>query len=91
MATVHAQICGLLIEAMAISRASSLPVSLLFELVMQDQPSLKTQRSEREWVEIFDKVLHAGQMGRESGVFGKVESSGKVCYSFFQSLAIPMF
>ena len=66
---------------MAMSRASSLPVSSLFKLVMQDQPSLKTQRSERVWVGIFDRVLHAGEVGR--GVFGKVESSGKVCSFFF--------
>ena len=44
------------------SRASSLPVSSLFKLVMQDQPSLKKQRSEREWVGIFDRVLHAGEV-----------------------------
>ena len=84
-AALHAQICGLLIETMAMSRASSLPVSSLFKLVMQDQPSLKTQRSEREWVEIFDRVLYAGELGRGSGVFGKVESSGKVCFFFFLS------
>jgi hypothetical protein len=82
-AALHAQICGLLIETMAMSRASSLPVSSLFKLVMQDQPSLKTQRSEREWVGIFDTVLHAGEVGRGCGVFGKVESSGKVCVLFF--------
>ena len=81
-AALHSQICGLLIETMAMSRASSLPVSSLFKLVTQDQPSLKTQRSEREWVEIFDRVLHAGEVGRGSGVFGKVESSGKVCFPF---------
>ena len=40
-AALHAQICGLLIETMAMSRASSLPVLSLFKLVMQDQPSLK--------------------------------------------------
>jgi len=32
-------------------------------------------------VGIFDRVLHAGEVGR--GVFGKVESSGKVCSFFF--------
>jgi hypothetical protein len=87
-AALHSQICGLLIETMAMSRASSLPVSSLFKLVMQDQPSLKTQRSEREWVEIFDRVLHAGEVGRGSGVFGKVESSGKVCFAFFFSFVL---
>ena len=57
--------------------------SSLFKLVMQDQPSLKTQRSEREWVGIFDRVLHVGEVGRRSGVFGKVESRGTVCAFFF--------
>ena len=90
-AALHSQICGLLIEMMAMLRASSLPVSSLFKLVMQDQPSLKTQRSEREWVEIFDRVLHAGEVGRGSGVFGKVESSGKVCsFTFFFSLVLAL-
>jgi hypothetical protein len=79
-AALHAQICGLLIETMAMSRASSLPVSSLFKLVMQDQPSLKAQRSERVWVGVFERVLRSGEKGRGgSGVFGKVESSGKVC------------
>jgi hypothetical protein len=53
---------------------------------MQDQPSLKTQRSEREWVRIFDTVLHAGEVGRGCGVFGKVESSGKVRVFFLLGL-----
>ena len=60
----NAQICGLLIETMPMSRTSSLPVSSLFKLEMQDQPSLKMRRSEREWVEISDRVLRAGEMGR---------------------------
>ncbi|KAF9483124.1 hypothetical protein BDN70DRAFT_790996, partial [Pholiota conissans] len=73
-----AQVCGLLIETMALSRASSLPISTLYKLVMQSQPALKTQRTEREWVRLFDRVLHAGETGSGGcGVFGKVESSGK--------------
>ena len=35
-AALHSQIYGLVIETMAMSRASSLPVSSLFKLVMQD-------------------------------------------------------
>ncbi|KAF8971276.1 hypothetical protein BDZ97DRAFT_1350388 [Flammula alnicola] len=76
-AALHAQVCGMLIETMAMSRASSLPVSSLFKLVMQDQPALKEQRTEREWIKLFDRVLHSGEARRGSGVFGKVESSGK--------------
>jgi hypothetical protein len=77
-AALHAQACGLLIETMALSRASSLPVSALYKLVMQSQPALKAQRTERAWLRVFDRVLHAGEAaGGGSGVFGKVESSGK--------------
>lgn len=75
---LHAQVCGLLIETMAMSRASSLPVSSLFKLVMQQQPALKSQRTDKEWMKLFDRVLHNGEAGRGSGLFGKVESSGKV-------------
>lgn len=75
---LHAQVCGMLIETMAMSRASSLPVSSLYKMVTQDQPALKTQRTEKEWIRLFDQVLHRGEAGRGSGVFGKVESSGKV-------------
>lgn len=85
-AVLHAQVCGMLIEAMAMSRASSLPASALYKLVMQTQPALKTQRTEREWLRVFDHVLHAGEAARGSGMFGKVESSGKVCF-FVLSLA----
>ena len=68
-AALYAQICGLLIGMMSMSRASSSSsVSSLFKLVMQDRPSLKTQRSEREWVGIFNTVLHGSEVGK--GVWG---------------------
>jgi len=72
-------------EKMEMSHASLLPLSSL--LAMQDQGRiLKTQRSEQEWLGIFDQVLHAGEVEQGSGVFQKVESSGKVCsFSFFSS------
>ena len=89
-AALHAQVCGMLIEAMAMSRASSLPASALYKLVMQTQPALKSQRTEREWVRVFDRVLHAGEAARGSGMFGKVESSGKVRF-FVIYLVQPVF
>jgi len=46
-AALRSQIYGLPIETVAMSRTSPLSVSSLFKLVMQDQPSLKMQRSER--------------------------------------------
>ena len=73
---LHAEIRGMLIESMATSRASSLPASSLYRAVMQSRPALKAQRSEKEWLAVFELVLKEGQM--DGGVFGKVESSGKV-------------
>lgn len=74
---LHATVCGMVIETMATSRASSLPVSSIYKLVMNSQPALKSQRTEDEWLQIFERVLRSGEAGRGSGVFGKVESSGK--------------
>jgi hypothetical protein len=73
------EIVGMLIETMATSRASSLAVSSLYKSVMQSRPSLKAQRSEKEWMGVFKRVLNIFSGGGMGGVFGKVESSGKVC------------
>lgn len=80
---LNAEICGMLIETMALSRASSLPLSSLYKMVMQTQPSLRSQRSEQEWLIVFARVLQEGEAGHGSGVFGKVESSGKVCFLIY--------
>ncbi|KAJ7587030.1 hypothetical protein C8J56DRAFT_787003 [Mycena floridula] len=69
------EILGMLIEAMATSRASSVPISQLYKSVIASRPSLKSQKSEREWISEFEWVLERESEG--SGVFGKVESSGK--------------
>lgn len=86
---LNTEICGMLIETMALSRASSLPLSSLYKMMMQTQPSLKSQRSEQEWLTLFAQVLQEGEGGRGSGVFGKVESSGKV--RFLISLNFLLF
>jgi hypothetical protein len=86
---LNAEICGMLIETMALSRASSLPLSSLYKMVMQTQPSLKSQRSESEWLIVFARVLQEGEAGRGSGVFGKVESSGKVCFLIYIYIPCP--
>jgi hypothetical protein len=79
---LDAEITGMLIECMATSRASSLPISSLYKSVMECRPSLKARHTEKEWATVFKRVLKNGVVG--SGVFGKVESSGKVrgSYSF---------
>jgi len=49
---------------------------------MRNQPGLKSLRSEKEWISIFNRVLRDGEASRGSGVFGKVESSAEVCIFF---------
>ena len=88
---LNAEICGMLIETMALSRASSLPLSSLYKMVMQTQPSLRSQRSESEWMVVFTRVLQEGEAGRGSGVFGKVESSGKVCFLIYSYIPVLPF
>jgi hypothetical protein len=76
------EILGMLIECMAVSRASSLPASSLYKSVMQSRPGLKAQKSDKDWIAVFLRVLEGGVAGRGSGIFGKVESSGKASQRF---------
>ncbi|KAJ7925818.1 hypothetical protein B0H13DRAFT_1973476 [Mycena leptocephala] len=72
------ELCGMLIECMATSRASSLPMSTLYRTVMQSYPSLKSRGTEHECLEIMERVLEGGTVaGGGSGVFGKVQRNGK--------------
>lgn len=72
-----AEMKGMIIECMATSRASSMPVSLVARTVMQAHPRLKAEKTEKEWRKVIGRVLVNGMAGRGSGVFGKVDSSGK--------------
>ncbi|KAJ2919968.1 hypothetical protein MD484_g492, partial [Candolleomyces efflorescens] len=71
------EIEGMIIECMATSRASSMPVSMLTRSVLQAHPNLKGERTEKEWRKVLCRVLVNGTAGRGSGIFGKVDSSGK--------------
>ncbi|KAG2016398.1 hypothetical protein CC2G_009567 [Coprinopsis cinerea AmutBmut pab1-1] len=68
---------GMLIECMATSRASSMAVSVLCRTVLQTHPYLKEQKTEKEWRKVVNRILYTGMAPRGSGVFGKVDSSGK--------------
>jgi hypothetical protein len=70
---------GMIIESFAVSRASALPASTLYRSITGNRPSLKSVRSEEQWMKMIEMALEEGQSN--SGVFGKVESSFKV--SFF--------
>ncbi|KAF7427950.1 hypothetical protein PC9H_007167 [Pleurotus ostreatus] len=77
--TTHdAEICGLIIESLALSRASAQAISTLYGAIMRARPTLQAQRSEDEWMDVFQRVLSGGDEAEGgSGIFGKVESSGK--------------
>ncbi|KAJ7103500.1 hypothetical protein B0H15DRAFT_942933 [Mycena belliarum] len=73
---IDPELCGMLIECLATSRASSLPMSTLYRTVMQSYPSLKSRGTERECLEIMERVLEGGTVaGGGTGVFGKVQQS----------------
>ncbi|KIM78857.1 hypothetical protein PILCRDRAFT_10796 [Piloderma croceum F 1598] len=66
---------GMIIESFAVSRASALPASTLYRSITDNRPSLKSVRSEEQWIKMIEMALEEGQS--DSGVFGKVESSFK--------------
>jgi len=72
---VHNEICGMLIETLAMSRASSLPASALYKALVQRRPTLKSERTDGEWVTVIEDVLEEAQS--QCGVF---DSSGMVCF-----------
>ncbi|KAF7306951.1 hypothetical protein MIND_00487900 [Mycena indigotica] len=71
---IDPELCGMLIECLATSRASSLPTSALFKSIMQSYPSVKSRGTEEECLELMERILESGTVAAGgSGVFGKVE------------------
>ncbi|KAG6827964.1 hypothetical protein H0H92_009825 [Tricholoma furcatifolium] len=72
------EIRGMLIESLALSRASCLPASALYKSALETRPAMGAERSEKEWMGIIERVLEEGEASTGGcGVFGKVESSFK--------------
>ncbi|KAK0462523.1 uncharacterized protein EV420DRAFT_1525391 [Desarmillaria tabescens] len=69
-----AELCGMIIEIMATSRASSHRASSIYKAVVQNRPALKSQREDPEWIAAIGRILEGAH--RVNGMFGKVESSG---------------
>ncbi|KAJ7169869.1 hypothetical protein C8R46DRAFT_1090329 [Mycena filopes] len=66
---IDPELCGMLIECMATSRAVT---------VMQMYPSVKSRGTERQCLDIMERVLESGTVtGGGTGVFGKVQSGSK--------------
>lgn len=66
---------GFLIQAMALSRASSMPASTLLKVVLRENAHLIEQRSKDSWLEIVRDVL------RSHDVFGRIDRDGLVSKS----------
>lgn len=64
---------GSLIQTMALSRASSMPVSSLLREVLRENPHLADQMSKATWQALAEEVLQS------HAVFGRVERQGLVC------------
>ncbi|KAK0213300.1 hypothetical protein DFS33DRAFT_1288003 [Desarmillaria ectypa] len=69
-----AELCGMIIESMATSRASSHRASSIYKAVIQNRPALKSQREDPEWIAAIRRILEEAHC--VNGMFGKVESSG---------------
>lgn len=87
---IDPELCGMLIECMATSRASSLPMSTLYKNLMQSYPSLKSRGTEHECLDILERVLENGTVASGgSGVFGKVQNSGHVRPACLRAVLSP--
>lgn len=72
-ASVKAEMRGFLIQAMGLSRASSMPASSLLREVLREQPQLAHQRAKDEWLSLIEDTL-ANAPGCE--VFGRIDRIG---------------
>ncbi|KLO18328.1 hypothetical protein SCHPADRAFT_120580 [Schizopora paradoxa] len=72
-ASVKAEMRGFLIQAMGLSRASSMPASSLLREVLREQPQLAHQRTKAECLSLIEDTL-ANAPG--CTVFGRIDRSG---------------
>lgn len=68
------ELIGMLVEALATSRASSMDPLALHTAITQTHPHLKTKHSKKEWLNLIPVMLEAGR--ERCGMFEKVQSSG---------------
>lgn len=68
------ELTGMLVEALATSRASSMDPLALHTAIVQTHPHLKTKHNKKEWLNLIPAMLEAGR--ERCGMFEKVQSSG---------------
>lgn len=64
------EVCGLLIQSMALARASSMPASSLIRELLRENPHLNGRRSHDAWLDLINTVL------RSHVVFGRIDRQG---------------
>ncbi|THH10522.1 hypothetical protein EW145_g1278 [Phellinidium pouzarii] len=69
-AIAKAEVYGCLIQAMALSRTSSMPASSLLREVLRENPHLGNGRSREGWLDVVEDVLISND------VFGRVDREG---------------
>jgi hypothetical protein len=75
-AECHTALTGMLVEALATSRATSMDSSALYLALTHTHPYLKSERPKKEFLALIASVLEAGRA--RCGMFEKVDSSGEV-------------
>lgn len=65
---------GMVVEALAMTRASSMDVESIRKIVVDTRPSLKTEHTKAQLKQILLEVLDSGA---GAGFFGSIPSSGK--------------
>jgi len=65
---------GIVVEALAMTRASSMDVESIRKIVVDTRPSLKTEHTKEQLKQILLEILDSGA---KDGFFGSVPSSGK--------------
>ncbi|KIJ68027.1 hypothetical protein HYDPIDRAFT_70423, partial [Hydnomerulius pinastri MD-312] len=71
----HVALTGMLVEALATSRATSMDSAALYLALTQTHPNLKSERPKKEFLKLITTVLEAGRT--RCGMFEKVDSSGE--------------
>lgn len=68
------EITGIVVEALATSRATSMDTAALYLVLTRAHPELKTRRPKKEFLRLIGSVLEAGHA--RCGMFEMVQSSG---------------
>ncbi|KAL4073771.1 hypothetical protein J3A83DRAFT_4357719 [Scleroderma citrinum] len=72
----HAELTGMLVEALATARATSMDTAALYLMLTRAHPKLKTEQPKKTLLKHIAEALEAGRV--RCGMFERVQSSGEV-------------